>query len=57
MSSFNELLEQHEKQTQIAQGLHKNLSEIQLKTLIEIAAQLKRIADAMEKKDIDGGIF
>jgi len=57
MSSFNEVLEQYEQQKLIAQGLQKDLSEIQLKTLIEIAAQLKRIADAMEKsnKVIDGG--
>ena len=57
MSNFDDVLEQYEQQKLIAQGLHKDLSEIQLKTLIEIAAQLKRIADAMEKNDkvIDGG--
>lgn len=51
MSTFNELLEQHERQTQIAQGLQKNLSELQLTTLMEIATQLKRIADVMDMQD------
>jgi hypothetical protein len=51
MSSFEEVLAQYEQQKLIAQGLQKDLSEIQLNTLIQIAAQLKRIADAMEKND------
>jgi hypothetical protein len=51
MSNFNEVLEQHEKRTLIAQGLQKNLNELQLATLMEIATQLKRIADTMDKKD------
>jgi hypothetical protein len=47
MSSFEAVLAQYEKQKE----------QTQLAVLIEIAAQLKRIADAMENKDIDGGNY
>ena len=47
MSTFDEVLALYEKQKE----------QTQLSVLIEIAAQLKRIADAMQKnnKVIDGG--
>ena len=51
MATFHEVLAQYERQKLIAQGLHKDLSEIQLSALVEIATQLKRIADALEKND------
>ena len=48
MSNFDDVLSQYEQNKEQLTLLY---------TLTEIAAQLKRIADALEKKDIDGGIF